>query len=533
MSDKKEKRLLNQQQPHQDKLIIPDREKFLKTLFKNLSGFIEIREINDGKSTQKFFENVDDLMDYEPPADKHIYFGVMTRSRKRGRIEDTKKTNALWFDFDDVASYAEIEYILNMRNLPEPSMIVNSGHGYHLYYLLDKPAGAEIKAVLDEFVKVTGADSNSSDLARIMRLPDTMNVKEDPVKCELMTTSKNIYNLNEIADLLGVEVKEPPKKGQIRPEKVAEVLGIDYEGIQSLVDKPCVKSILDGVQRGERNWLLGRLTRYLKDDLAISKMRAKKVVRVWNLKCDPPQNENEVLSSFNSYWNNDNLNLQGCKILDSKGDLILDKQQILNKYCSKGKCSLSQSFEFRQLEGESVVKVNNRLLNKIKEVNAYSLIIYGILNVHEEGLTTKSAASIMGIDKRTFKKHTNHLIKLGFADVRKGIRQRGTSDLYYLRQQGTFSLGRTSISYAAIRLLNAELRQGYIRPAEIKVYMLLRYFEYQSKTGEVYPATTTLAEKLGTGRSRISKTIKRLEERDFIKIDREKRRSNTYIFKVR
>jgi hypothetical protein len=533
MSGKKEKRLLDQQQPNDSNNIISDKERFLNTLFKNLSGFIEIREIKDGKSNQKFFQNVDDLMEYEPPTDKNIYFGVMTRSRKRGRIEDTRKTNVLWFDFDDVASYAEIEYILNMRNLPEPSIIVNSGHGYHLYYLLDKPAGAEIKAVLNKFIKITGADSRAADLARIMRLPDTMNVKEDPVECKLMTISKNKYNLNEIADLLGVEVKEPPEKGQIRPEKVAEVLGIDYKGIKSQIDKPCIKSILDGVPKGERNWLLGRLTRHLKDDLAISKMRAEKVVRVWNLKCEPSQIETEVLSSFNSYWNNDNLNLQGCKILDSTGDLILDKQQILNKYCNKGKCSLTENFELAEIEGESLIKFNNRLLNKIKSMSVYSLIIYGVLSMHEEGLTKRNAAKIIGITKKTFKKHTTQLIKLGFINVRKGIRQRGTSDLYYLRQQGTFNLGRTSISYAAIRLLNAELRQGYIRPAEIKVYMLLRYFEYQSKTGEVYPATTTLAEKLGTSRPRLSYSINRLEERDFIKIDREKRRSNTYIFKVR
>jgi DNA-binding MarR family transcriptional regulator len=153
--------------------------------------------------------------------------------------------------------------------------------------------------------------------------------------------------------------------------------------------------------------------------------------------------------------------------------------------------------------------------------------------MHDEGLTTKRATKIIGINKRTFWKHIEQLIKLGFVNVREGIRQRGTSNLYYLTRQGTFKLGRSSISYAAIRILNAELRQGYVRPADVKVYMLLRYFEYKSKEGEVYPSTTTLAEKLGSGRRSVSKSIKRLEERDFIKIDREKRRSNTYYFKIR
>jgi len=61
----------------------------------------------------------------------------------------------------------------------------------------------------------------------------------------------------------------------------------------------------------------------------------------------------------------------------------------------------------------------------------------------------------------------------------------------------------------------------------------LRYIEYKSKSGEVYPATTTLAEKLNSYRPRISKSVNRLEKRDIIKINRQKRRSNTYKFEIK
>ena len=513
--------------------IIADKEEFINILFKDLSGFIEIREIAAGKSNQIFFDSAAELINYDPPADKNIYIGTMSRNKKRGRIEDIEETRVLWADYDDVKSYAEIEYILDMKKLPQPSIVVNSGHGYHCYWLLNKTAGAEIQPVLKELAARTGADSHATDLARIMRLPGTMNVKDDPVKCKVEKLTNKTYKLKTIADLLGVEPKEPTQNSHSKPKQAAEALGIDYAGIKSKVDKPCIKSMLEGVKRGERNWLLGRLTRYLKDNLGISKNAAEKVLKVWNLYCDTPQPEGELLASFNSYWHNDKLNLQGCKILDSSGDVITDKQQILNKYCNKKECILSKQFQFAEIDGENLIKLNNRLLNNIKKVSVYSLIIYGVLSMHEEGLTTKRASGIIGIDKRTFGKYIEQLIKLGFVRVREGIRQRGTDDLYYLTRQGTFKLGRTSISYAAIRILNAELKQGYIRPADVKVYMLLRYFEYKSKSGEVYPATTTLAEKLGSGRSRISKCINKLEERDFIKIDREKRPTNTYYFKIR
>lgn len=512
--------------------IISVDEKFIKTMFSGLDGYIEIREIADGQAKTKYFKSVKDLINnYDPSIDKNIYIGMMTRNKKRGKLQDTLKTRALWLDFDDVQSYIEVEYILNMNKLPQPSIVINSGHGYHVYYILDKAAGREIEPVIKQLAYTTGADGKATDLARIMRVPGTLNVKDpyNPVKCEVMSMSKNTFNLDELAAALGVEAKAK-EQPQREPEQAAEAFNIDYEGIISKTKKPCIKSMLQGVEEGERNWLLGRITKYLKNDLAISKKQAKKVVRVWNLKNEKPQPEGELIASFNDYWHVD-YNLQGCKILDSDGNLIPDKQQILNKYCNKSECPLSAKVVFEQ--GQSVIEYNNRLLNKIKSVSAYSLIIYGMLTMNEQGLTAERGSEILGITEKTFKKHVKKLIKMKYAKVKKGIRQRGTSDVFYLTRQGTFKLGRSKISYAAIRLLNSELKQGLIKAADFKVYMLLRYYEYKSRTGEVYPATTTLAEKLGIDRSRVSKRIKRLEQRDFIEIDRDKRRSNTYIFKIR
>ena len=149
--------------------------------------------------------------------------------------------------------------------------------------------------------------------------------------------------------------------------------------------------------------------------------------------------------------------------------------------------------------------------------------------MNREGITIDRATEIIGISKKTFRKYAK---KSKFVTVKKGIKQRGTKDLYFLSRKGTYKLGRTKISYSTIRLLNSELREKLINPMDIKVYMLLRYYEFKSKTGEVYPSTTTLAEKLSSSRTRISASINNLEKRDIIEIDRQKRISNTYKFKV-
>ena len=502
------------------------RKEFNKELFSNLDGLIEVREISkDGRINQNFFESVADLNQYKLPQDKNVYVGMFSRDKERGQQQDTKQTQALWLDFDNVDDLGEVDYILDMKGLPLYSMAVKSGHGFHIYWLLDKPAGREIAPILRELARRTGADSQAAEIARVMRLPGTMNVKDEPVECKLVNYRGNRYKLQNISDILGVE-----PQADRQPKQADKAIGIDYEGIISEVDRPCIKSMLEGVEAGQRNWILGRLVKYFKNVKAYSQSKTRKIIKAWNYRNNPAQDEGELMSSFNYYWH-ENYNLLGCKVLDKDGLVKQHKQQILNSHCNKDDCYLNADITFS--EDQFVIEYNNRLMNNIKKINSNSLIIYGVLAANIEGLTADRAAEIIGITKKTFKTRVKELINLGYVNVKKGIVQRGIPNIYYLSRQGTFGLGRTIVSYAAIRFLLAELNLGEINPIHIKLYMLLRYYEYRSRTNEVYPATTTLAEKLGTSRSRISKTLKRLEQRDIIEIDREKYRSNLYKIKIR
>lgn len=511
--------------------IIADREDFIKSFYKNLSGLIEIREISEGKAKSLFFKNAAELLEYDPPADKNIYIGMFTRKRKKGRKEDIKQTQALWLDFDDKDSFYSFEYLVNLNKLPEPTAVINSGHGFHTYYKLDKPAGKELEPVLKELARTTAADTRAAELARIMRLPATMNVKEpdQPVKCELISINNKTYKLKNIADLLGVKAKAMEKAAS-KSKQAAESLKINYEGIISKVEWPCIKSILEGVKEGQRNWLLGRITKYFKEKMNFKKEKTKKIILVWNLKNDPPQKEQELLTSFNKYWHTD-YNLLGCNIKDSKGEPIPSLQQVLNKHCNKSGCPIPKTIktgEAIEPAGE-VIGYNNWLLYHIKEISAYELIIYGVLAANKQGLSAKRCSEIIGITEKTFRKYAK---KSKFVSKKEGIQQRGLADLFFLNKHGTYNLKRTKVSYTAIRFLNSELRQGLIKASDIKLYMLLRYFRFKSETKEAYPALKTLSEKLGTSKSTVTRSIKRLEKRDIIEIDRGKYNSNLYKFKI-
>lgn len=124
----------------------------------------------------------------------NVYFGVhpVTCRRpagERGRIEDVAAINCLFAEFDvkDYGSKDAIREWLEARAALWPSIIVDSGGGWHCYWLLVVPhilrnaaERKEAAALQAAFVVGIGGDAGAKDLARVLRLPDTLNAKYDP-----------------------------------------------------------------------------------------------------------------------------------------------------------------------------------------------------------------------------------------------------------------------------------------------------------------------------------------------------------------
>lgn len=96
---------------------------------------------------------------------------------------------------------------------PAPTVIVDSGRGFHAYWLfvavarLDGPdrarVGATIAAVNRALVGRLGGDSAATDLARVMRLPGTRNPKPGGGACVVVSTDGPRYRLVDLeAELL-------------------------------------------------------------------------------------------------------------------------------------------------------------------------------------------------------------------------------------------------------------------------------------------------------------------------------------------
>jgi len=161
----------------------------------NLEG--EVTVWKRGAGTH--YVSVNDLARYDRQED--WYFHIPTHNRslidagKRGSKKSAKHFTALWCDFDmawkdpKYATNEEFEALMiHLQSMGiGPSAVVQSGGGYHLYWLLDKAYEAQetpsackswnlfLQKTLNELIEREIKIDQLGDMARVLRIPGTVN----------------------------------------------------------------------------------------------------------------------------------------------------------------------------------------------------------------------------------------------------------------------------------------------------------------------------------------------------------------------
>jgi putative DNA primase/helicase len=164
----------------------------------------------------------------------------------RGSNEQVTAMLAFHFDIDLLSlaahvkrelpeSEEEIKAFVN-EVLPKPTAIIFSGHGVHLIYILAVPIcitdeasrrrAIELQQAFFRYVSTKASErgwkiDNCSDLARMLRFPGTMNLKdrEHPVRCEIREMDGHLYTLEELKPyLVFADAKEAPQASPV-PQK--------------------------------------------------------------------------------------------------------------------------------------------------------------------------------------------------------------------------------------------------------------------------------------------------------------------------
>ena len=187
---------------------------YVEHLFKNnIEGYIQVIQLKNKKiiylKNHKGKEIINDIKDYKDAIDTFISINPSFNGKREG--DCIRQLRALYIDLDykkftlnDIIQ--DVWSLAIQGEIPTPSMLVSSGRGAHIYWRIeDAPSQAlatwqELEDFLYSKLKHLGADKKATDATRVLRLPDTINSRNN-TKCEVVFIDNEIihsmYELRE------------------------------------------------------------------------------------------------------------------------------------------------------------------------------------------------------------------------------------------------------------------------------------------------------------------------------------------------
>ena len=253
-----------------------DCKKFLQWLFakKPEDEWIEVSKLYESKGVKTVNEALEIAREWDY---SEIFFGVQPRFRfsgakGRARREDIDTCVAFFLDFDfkkeiplsevpedikaklDKKGYVEQDEVLWIKDgdkfvkiekstyehfvqLIEPKLkelgldldyvsVIDSGNGFHCYMRLQRPVKPQSWIKVQEMlIKHFNADEKCKDPSRLMRLPDSWNLKFKNVGlrkfCKVLKLAEKDVEFSKIRDRLKILIKEKEEK-EVRREEIVK-----------------------------------------------------------------------------------------------------------------------------------------------------------------------------------------------------------------------------------------------------------------------------------------------------------------------
>jgi hypothetical protein len=235
----------------------------------------------------------------------NIFFGVCPRPHEGARKKrDIQIARCFWADLDDCA-VEEARNRVKKVGLPTPTIVVNSGHGVHLYWRLTE--AVDLQARMDEFEVLMKTIANAIDgdsvqnADRLLRVPGFMNMKnarngEVPVACKLVDIDNDRhYDFEVFAAWNGEQKKSRAKR---------EKKGVSIAANATSIDDPTL-----GAQIARRLKELDQLPVGLRSEqefafLAFLKSKAFEQDAAWEMVKSTGKFAEKGREYFDLTWNN-------------------------------------------------------------------------------------------------------------------------------------------------------------------------------------------------------------------------------------
>lgn len=464
-----------------------DTEK-LKALLNNISADLNSNEyiciatsyIEDGKEKYHYFasQSIEELIGIAEKHKNQDLFVMISLTDGKGFEEEniiSSNIIGLDFDFKEKPKPSGIEFSKELREKFKGFIfaIVDSGHGYHVYYRINKTENIEEwHNTTKELQVLLDADPLAVKKNQLLRLPTFYNHKYDKeVKSKfLYVTECTPVSLEYFNKLIN---KSQTSK-EMRPFSVV---------------RPCIERILqNGVNEGYRFYALHALVPELKK-MNVNYEAAKSKIIDFNAKCNPPENLSKVLDTFDYLFNAEGYVFHGCHSPHSTINSLLKQNcdgccvfesKRPNKKTSKEKTSIPIEFisphMLNELNGAEISLLIEIIKNKelkISDVNK---------------MFSRSIAS----------KYIKHLTKINLIENKN-------KTLKLLKPESKDSIEINSNLSSLV--INKKIKKN-----EALVYFAIKFLN------KIKERTTVshIADLLNLDIGNVSKTIKSLEDQEII-----------------
>lgn len=214
---------------------------YLKHLFDySTDGYLQVMNIGNDKSininnvSDKSIENV--VNKVLARNNKDAYISINTTYIPWREVKNIRQFRALYIDLD-LKDYPKVQavydvYILaDQGKIPLPTMVIDSGRGIHLYWRIENaPFQAmytwqELEDYLYYNLKHLGADIKATDAVRLLRIPSSINTKNNSL-CKILILDNNIeYSMYDLRELY-LKKKYKPK---IKTNKLKKAKSVNTE----------------------------------------------------------------------------------------------------------------------------------------------------------------------------------------------------------------------------------------------------------------------------------------------------------------
>jgi hypothetical protein len=196
-----------------------------------IRAFSVLKEENDPGIRRFFFAKTEDavhkIRELAETKKYQIYFECpeLKPGARNGQEDSCLRYPFLYADLDAKEKNSEGKVVkeytrkMLMQRIKgfalAPSIIVNSGHGYHLYWLLDMPVYDKsiMQLLLDRICAGLGSDKQTRLLTQILRPPETWNLKgisegNLPLPVQVEEAPLYRYSLKEVYSALKIDIRD-------------------------------------------------------------------------------------------------------------------------------------------------------------------------------------------------------------------------------------------------------------------------------------------------------------------------------------